>query len=106
MAKKVKVNIFDGMREALTDAIAYEHGHTIDLRVTKMPSAPKPMKPGEIREVRMRLNASQAVFARYLCVSPKAVQSWEQGIRRPQSSALRLLQIAKRHPQLLLEARG
>jgi Domain of unknown function (DUF4372) len=35
------------------------------------------------------LNASQAVLASFLCVSTKAIQAWEQGIRRPQSTALR-----------------
>ncbi len=104
MAKKVKVNIFEDVREALNDARAYERGEGVNLLVTRIPSPPKPMKPAEIRRVRMRLNASQAVFARYLCVSPKAVQSWEQGIRRPQSSALRLLEIAKRNPRVLLQA--
>lgn len=104
MAKKVKVNIFEDVREALNDARAYEHGEGVNLRVTQIPSPPKPMRPREIRRVRMRLNASQAVFAQFLCVSPKAVQSWEQGIRRPQSSALRLLEIAKRNPQVLLQA--
>ena len=103
MAKKVKVKIFEDMRQALTDAAAWERGERVDLRVSRAPSAPKPMKPAEIRRIRIRLHASQAVFARFLCVSPKAVQSWEQGLRRPQSSALRLLEIAKHHPQVLLQ---
>ena len=77
-------------------------GEKVDLRVSRTPSAPKPMKPAEICRIRTRLHASQTVFARFLCVSPKAVQSWEQGLRRPQSSALRLLEIAKRNPQILL----
>lgn len=104
MAKRVKVNIFDDVREALNDARAYERGKDVNLRVTRIPSPPKPMRPAEIRRVRISLNASQAVFAQFLCVSPKAVQSWEQGIRRPQSSALRLLEIAKRNPRVLLQA--
>jgi putative transcriptional regulator len=103
MAKKVKIRIFEDVRQALTDAAAWERGEKVDLRVTRVPSAPKPMKPAEIRRIRTSLNASQAVFARFLCVSPKAVQSWEQGIRRPQSSALRLLEIAKRNPRILLQ---
>jgi putative transcriptional regulator len=102
MAKKVKVKIFEDVRQALTDAAAWERGEKVDLRVSRVPSAPKPMKPDEIRRIRTRLHASQAVFARFLCVSPKAVQSWEQGLRRPQSSALRLLEIAKRNPRILL----
>jgi len=103
MAKKIKVNIFDDMRQALSDALAYERGMKVDLRVTELPSPPKPMKPREIRLIRKRLKVSQARFAHFLCVSPKAVQSWEQGTRRPQRTALRLLDIARKHPALLLK---
>ena len=105
MAKsKTKVNIYSDMRQALADALAYERGERVDLRATEMPAPPKPMKPEEIRHVRESLNASQAVFATFLCVSTKAVQAWEQGLRRPQSTALRLLNIAKRNPKVLLKA--
>ena len=104
MAKKVKVKIFDEMRESLRDAIRLERGRAVDLRVTEMPARPKLMKPEEIRQVRESLNASQAVFASFLCVSTKAVQAWEQGVRRPRSTALRLLDIAKRNPAVLLRA--
>jgi putative transcriptional regulator len=105
MAKKTKVKIYDDLRQALSDAVAYERGEQIDLRVTELPAPPKPMKPREIRRIRRSLNASQAVFARFLCVSPKAIQSWEQGTRRPEKAALRLLYIAKQNPALLLSVR-
>src|SRR5579864_219291 len=104
MAKKIRVKIYDAMRESLSDAAGYERGEKVDLQVNEIPSPPKPMNPREIRHVRERLNASQAVFAALLCVSIKAVQSWEQGTRRPRSSALRLLDIAKRNPKILLRA--
>jgi len=41
MAKKIKVNIFDDMREALRDAAAYARGETINLRVTRVPPRPR-----------------------------------------------------------------
>jgi hypothetical protein len=34
MVKKIKVNIFDDMREALQDAAAYERGEAVNLRIT------------------------------------------------------------------------
>lgn len=104
MAKKVKVKIYDEMRESLRDVLAFERGRGVDLRVTEMPARPKPMKPDEIGQVRERLNASQAAFASFLCVSTKAVQAWEQGARRPRSTALRLLDIAKKNPAVLLNS--
>jgi putative transcriptional regulator len=103
MAKK-RVKIFGELKEALEDVRDFRQGKRMDLRVTEIPSPPKPLKPEEIRRIRERLHASQAVFARFLCVSPKAVQSWEQGARRPQNTALRLLLIAKKNPQVLLQA--
>ena len=63
MAKKVKVKIFEDVRQALTDAAARERGEKVDLRVSRTPSAPKPMKPAEIRRIRTSLHASQAAFS-------------------------------------------
>ena len=42
------------------------------------------------------------MFAIYLNVSTNAVRSWEQGTRKPQQAALKLLMIAKRNPRALL----
>jgi putative transcriptional regulator len=102
VARKRKVKIYEDLRQSLEEAAAYERGEAVDLRMTRMPSPPKPLQPKEIREIREHLNASQALFARFLCVSLKAVQSWEQGSRRPRKTALRLLQIARKHPGVLL----
>jgi putative transcriptional regulator len=102
MAKR-KVAIYEELKQALGDAQAYEGGEKVDLRVTEIPSPPKKLRPDEIRRIRESLHASQVAFAHFLCVSPKAVQSWEQGLRRPQSTALRLLSIAKNNPTVLLQ---
>jgi putative transcriptional regulator len=104
MAKKVKVNIFDDMKEALHGATAYERGESVNLRVTRVPSRPKPISAKEVRLIRQALNASQTLFATYLNVSPNAVRSWEQGTRRPRQAALKLLLIAKKNPKALLVA--
>jgi putative transcriptional regulator len=104
MAKKVKVNIFDDMKEALRDAAAYERGEAVNLRVTRIPSRPKEISPREIRRIRQALKASQPLFAAYLNVSTNAVRSWEQGTRRPRQAALKLLMIAKKDPRALLVA--
>jgi putative transcriptional regulator len=104
MAKKIKVNIFEDMREALRDAAAYERGEAVNLRVTRIPSRPKKISPREIRRIRLGLKASQPLFAMYLNVSTNAVRSWEQGTRRPRQAALKLLMIAKKDPRALLVA--
>lgn len=104
MARKTKINIFDEMKEALQDAVAYERGKGVNLRVTHIPARPKPISPKEVRHIRRTLNASQALFASFLNVSPNAVRSWEQGTRRPRQAALKLLVIAKKNPKALLLA--
>ena len=104
MAKKIKVNIFDDMRESLRDVAAYERGETVNLRVTRIPSRPKEISPRETRRIREALQASQTLFAAYLNVSTNAVRSWEQGTRRPRQAALKLLAIARKNPKALLVA--
>ena len=104
MAKKIKVNVFDALRESLQDALAFEQGRDIDLRVTELPPRPRKLQPKDIRAIRRSLNASQVLFASFLNVSPNTVRSWEQGTRRPHGADLKLLAIAKKNPQALLRA--
>jgi len=85
MAKKIKVNIFEDVREALRDAAAYERGEAVNLRVTRIQPRPKRISPQEVRRIRQALKASQALFATYLNVSPNA--SAELGARHAPSAA-------------------
>ena len=55
------------------------------------------MTPEEIRELRMRENASQAVFARYLNVTTSLVSQWERGEKRPRGASLKLLTLVARN---------
>jgi DNA-binding transcriptional regulator YiaG len=66
MAKKTKVNIFEDMREGLRDALAFERGEALNLRVTKLLAPPQAISPREIRRIRRSLHASQTLFADYL----------------------------------------
>ena len=99
-----KVRIFEQLKESLQDARSFEKGKAVDLRVAKIPRVPERMTPKKIREIRKSLKASQPLFALLLNVSPKAVQSWEQGLRRPRTAALKLLTIAQKNPQVLLQS--
>lgn len=102
MKRRKKVKIFDELKLALEDSLAYERGEPVNLRVTRIPAPPKRITPREIKAIRTQLNANQRLFAQYLNVSPRAVQSWEQGQRRPHEAALKLLDIARKNPQALL----
>src|SRR5579872_98632 len=104
MARKIRVKVFDDLRQSLADAAAYEQGKPVDLRTQEIPPPPKPLKPAEIRRIRRGFNASQALFARFLNVSTNTVESWERGVRQPDQAALKLLTIARKHPQAVLSA--
>ena len=97
---------FADLKEAMEDALAFEHGQRRDLKVTRIqpPRPPKAMSSKDIAGIRQKLNCSQAVFAMMLNISTKTVQAWEQGSREPGDAALKLLTIAKKHPEVLLEA--
>jgi putative transcriptional regulator len=96
------VKVFDDLRQSLADAAAYEQGKPVNLRTREIPPPPRRLTPAEIRKIRLGLNASQTLFARFLNVSPNTVESWEQGVRRPDQAALKLLTIAKKYPNAVL----
>jgi putative transcriptional regulator len=49
------------------------------------------LTPEEIKQIREREKASQAVFARYLNVTTGLVSQWERGEKRPSGASLKLL---------------
>ena len=55
------------------------------------------MTPEEIRALRLRENASQAVFARYLNVTTGLVSQWERGKKRPRGPSLKLLTLVAKN---------
>ena len=57
----------------------------------------KDMTPGDIRALRLREQASQAVFARYLNVTTGLVSQWERGEKRPRGASLKLLTLVAKN---------
>jgi putative transcriptional regulator len=57
----------------------------------------QPFQPDEIRSLRLREGASQAVFARYLNVTTGLVSQWERGEKHPQGASLKLLTLVARN---------
>ena len=106
MPKKIvtKNEFFENLKAGLETAIEHAKGQRLDLRTTTLPRPPKELSAKEIAKVRNQLNVSQAVFAKYLNISTKTVQSWEQGIGKPNGASLKLLSIAKKNPGILLDA--
>ncbi|WP_420604424.1 helix-turn-helix domain-containing protein [Methylobacterium sp.] len=55
------------------------------------------MTPEDIRALRLREHASQAVFARYLNVTTGLVSQWERGEKRPRGPSLKLLTLVAKN---------
>ena len=105
-AKEMELNA-DDLIQTLTDVRDHVTGRRkVTMRTTKV-ALPKPVdkiQPEEVREIRAQLKVSQAVFSRLLNVPVVTEASWESGRRNPSGAALRLLQIAKNEPEVLLAA--
>ena len=57
----------------------------------------KPLSAEEIKTIRLKENASQAVFARYLNVTTGLVSQWERGEKHPRGASLKLLTLIARN---------
>ena len=64
---------------------------------------PTPYDPKLVRETRSILGASQAMFARFLGVKRKTVQSWEQGASVPSDMACRFMDEIRGNPPYWLD---
>ncbi|HYR12296.1 MAG TPA: helix-turn-helix domain-containing protein [Longimicrobium sp.] len=87
---------FAELLENARQAAAWLKGEEVPGRVTFV-GEPDP------REIRARLGMTQEEFAAALSISVKTLRNWEQGRRDPSGPAMRLLQIAEKHPEILLE---
>lgn len=91
---KNKNLFFEDLKKGLEEILDYQKGKIkLSSEFIELPEPPSKYKAKDIKKIREEKNYSQGVFARILNVSPKTVQSWESGTRKPAQSALRLLEI-------------
>jgi putative transcriptional regulator len=98
---RVAAEVLEGLLEfedAVRSGVPLEQRFTV--RTVKLVVRPEKMSGAEIRRLRLKLLASQSIFAAVLGVSKDAVQSWEQGRRPPGDSALRMMRIFRDEPAL------
>jgi putative transcriptional regulator len=88
--------------EEVRDAVTGRRKLT--LRTTTLPAPAPAIGPRELKQLRARLKMSQPVFAAMLNVPVVTAISWEKGRRNPSGAALRLLEIARHHPEILTAA--
>jgi len=93
--------IIEGLEEAVE--IMTKRGRK-SKSVSKDTVTVKPVKehtPQNIKRFRTKLGMSTSVFANVLGSTQKTVQAWESGSRKPAGSALRLLTILEKHPEIV-----
>ena len=96
---------FESLAEALNQAIEYEKGNKSmgRLRLSTIPDI-EPMEnysKEKIKEIRRKTNLPQKYFAELIGVSPRAVEAWETGKRKPTGSAKRLFQLIEKDPNVV-----
>ena len=93
MAKKILDTVHDtakGLHEAgVMDTKTMREFDALCLTPVKNLSA------AQIKRLRTRNKASQAVFAAYLNTSRSTVQKWEQGQKKPNGPSLKLLNLVQ-----------
>ncbi len=90
--RDIGLEILEGIREIK----AYKAGK-VNLRTRTL------SEPSTPREIRAKLNLSQAAFAGLMGVSLRTVQDWEQGRRNPSGPAKSLLRIAEQNPEVFMQ---
>ncbi len=91
-----KRNIGTEILEGIREIKAHKEGPPL-LRTSKL------TQPAPPKEIRAKLQLSQAGFAGLMGVSLRTVQDWEQGRRTPSGPAKALLRVAEEHPEVLTE---
>jgi putative transcriptional regulator len=93
------------LKAGLEEGIRFAKGE-LTLRTIEAPLPPPEIRAKEVAMLRNEKGMSQAVFARLLNVSPKTVQSWEQGDRKPSHASLRMLQVFRENPDVVCKIAG
>ena len=83
--------LFDDLQEGLLQAIDYAQGNGTAKSVTYRIDPVEVFNKDQIREIRMRAQMTQRVFADYLGVSVKTIEAWECGRTHPTGPANRLI---------------
>ena len=91
--------------KSLQSIIDYQNGDTTKcrVRVTEIPNI-EPIteySKEKIKEIRQKTNLPQKYFADLVGVTPRAVEAWESGTRKPTGTAKRIFQMIDRDPAVI-----
>jgi len=89
-------DLFQDLVESAQEMAAIERGDVAPARITVV-------EIPDVKAIRRRLNATQQQFAQALGISVATLRNWEQGRRNPDGPARALLQVAAKHPEVVLD---
>jgi len=94
-----KNSIIDTIHETMADA--HKVGVVDDMTMREFDALCLPLikeySPKDIQKIRKRNKASQAVLARFMNMSPSAIQQWERGDKKPKGASLKLLNLVDKN---------
>jgi putative transcriptional regulator len=91
----------EGFRDALKTGQKLSERFTCRKLILQL--EPTRYGPDQVKQTRKLLNASQALFAKFLGVSVSTVRAWEHGTNVPSGMACRFLDEIRRDPQHWIE---
>lgn len=97
-----KMSVYEQLLEGLSESVAHARGE-LTLKTTTLPAPAPTLSKTRVVAIRKQTGMSQAVFARYLNVPTRTLQSWEQGARTPKAGEARLLQVFEVAPEQIVE---
>ena len=105
MKAKVREPFAERIRAGLDEALAHARGE-LTLKTVVVPQDPPEIDADSLAAMRGSAGMSQSVFAGVLSVSPKTIQSWEQGKRKPSKAARRMIHLFAVQPEVVCRVVG
>ena len=90
--------IFDDIKLGVEQAIEYEKGNLKAKKTTLTITPVEVFTAQDIKNIRNQTGLTQVLFAKFMGVSVKTVESWEAGRNHPEGAACRLLTLTKNDP--------
>ena len=88
----MKDELFEELLASVQEAGAIRRG-------LKQPSRAFTFDDPDVRAIRESFSMSQAEFADFIGISKRTLEGWEQGRRKPDGTARRLLEVAAKFPE-------
>lgn len=91
-------------KDAVKDALWPKKKGVLTKRCKYIEITPvRDMSAKDVKALRLYLQLSTSMFASLLGVSSKTVEAWESGTNVPSGPALRLMRMAAKNPDILLD---